>query len=181
MARANSSHLDDDPGTAPSVTAARRPIWNAWSLRIAAGMVLVGLLLWVRTPSANHPPDSASAGGAGLAASAAAKDGSGAAVESKSPVLFRLGASYIAGFFFGWACRKSLRLAMLVAGAALAVIATAKCTGMLDLNWSSLQSNISQSLAWLRGGLGAARHFLTGYLPSTAAACLGIFMGARRG
>jgi uncharacterized membrane protein (Fun14 family) len=93
--------------------------------------------------------------------------------------LFRFGVSYLVGFFFGWACRKSIKFGMVAAGAAVAVITVAKRTGFIELDWASLQAHISQSLGWLHGELGAARHFLTGYLPSAAAGGVGIFLGTR--
>jgi len=50
---------------------------------------------------------------------------------------------------------------------------------LIELDWAGLQGHISQSLAWLHGELGAVKHFLLGYIPSAAAGCVGIFMGAR--
>jgi uncharacterized membrane protein (Fun14 family) len=155
-------------------------ILKARSLRIALGMVLLGLLMWTRTPASSGPQAGAPRGGSAPVASSPVKAGSITAAKPKSPALFRFGASYIADFFFGWLCRKSIRFGVAVAGAAAAAIAVAKQTGLIELDWASLQAHISQSLAWLHGELCALKHFLTGYLPSAAAGCFGIIMGARR-
>ena len=168
--------IPDD--TQPARTG-RRPFWKARSLAIALGMMLVGLLMWARTPSVSGPQAGLPRGGSALAESSPTKAEASTAAKPTSPALFRFGASYIAGFFFGWICRKSIKVGLMVAGAAAAVITVAKATGLIELDWASLQAHISQSLAWLHGELGAVKHFLTGYLPSTAACCVGIFMGAR--
>jgi uncharacterized membrane protein (Fun14 family) len=157
----------------------RPPFWKARSLAIALGMMLVGLLMWARTPSGSGPQAGTPRGGSALAESSPAKAAASTAAKPTSPALFRFGASYIAGFFFGWLCRKSIKFGLMAAGAAAVVITMAKQTGLVDLDWASLQAHISQSLAWLHGELGAVKHFLTGYLPSAAACCVGIFMGAR--
>ena len=157
----------------------RRPIWKARSLFIALGIMLVGLLMWARTPSGSGPQTGQPRGGSALAGESPAKAESGTAAKHTSPALFRFGASYIAGFFFGWICRKSIKFGLVVAGVATAAILVARHTGLIELDWAALQAHVSRSLGWLRGELGAVKHFLTGYLPSTAACCVGIFMGAR--
>jgi len=42
-----------------------------------------------------------------------------------------------------------------------------------------MEAHTAQSLAWLKGELGAFKDFLTGYLPSAAVGFVGLFMGAR--
>jgi uncharacterized membrane protein (Fun14 family) len=167
------------PDNSEPARIAGQPFWRVRSLRIALGMMLVGLLMWARTPSGSGPQAGLPRGRSALAESSPAKAASSTAAKPKSPALFRFGASYIAGFFFGWLCRKSIKFGMIAAGAAAAAITVAKQTGLIELDWAALQAHISHSLAWLHGELGAARHFLTGYLPSAAAGCVGIFMGAR--
>ena len=157
----------------------RRPFWKARSLSIALGMVVVGLLMWERRVPQESPPTGVPRGGDALTESAPAKTEAVKAAKPRSPALFRFGASYIAGFFFGWMSRKSIKLGLLAAGAAAVAITVAKQTGFIDLDWAGLQGHISQSLAWLHGELGALKHFFLGYIPSTAAGCVGIFMGAR--
>ncbi len=169
------------PDDSAPTQARRRPIWKARSLLIALILVVLGLLTWTRTPSGQAPQAGAPAGGSALAESSPAQAGSSTAAKPKSPALFRFGVSYIAGFFFGWLCRKSIKVGLIAAGAAAAAIAVARHTGFIDLDWASLQAHVTQSLAWLHGELGAIKHLLTGYLPSAAAGCVGIFMGARRG
>ena len=71
-------------------------------------------------------------------------------------------------------------MALSLAATVVVVITVGKHSGVIDLDWAGLQANVTQSLGWLTGELGALKHFLTGYLPSAAATGIGIFMGARR-
>ena len=97
----------------------------------------------------------------------------------RSSALFRLGFSYAGGFLIGWLFRKSLKLALLAAGAVTLVVAAGKYFGAFELDWTAIEAHTAQSLAWLKGELGAFKEFLTGYLPSAAIAFVGLFMGAR--
>jgi len=98
--------------------------------------------------------------------------------DVRSSALFRLGLSYAGGFLIGWLFRKSLKLALLAAGAVTLVVAGGKYFGVFDLDWTAIEAHTAQSLAWLKGELGAFKDFLAGYLPSAAIAFVGLFTGA---
>ncbi|MDE3041188.1 MAG: hypothetical protein KGJ82_11545 [Nitrospirota bacterium] len=97
-----------------------------------------------------------------------------------SPALAQLGGSYIGGFFIGWAFRRFLKMAALVAGAVFAGIAILKGTGWLDLDWGALETQILQSMGALQRGAVGLKQFLSGYLPSAGAAGAGTFFGFRK-
>ncbi|MBU6480953.1 MAG: hypothetical protein KGS09_10470 [Nitrospirae bacterium] len=97
-----------------------------------------------------------------------------------SPALAQLGGSYIGGFFIGWAFRRFLKMAALVAGAVFAGIAILKGTGWLDLDWGALEAQILQSMGALQRGAVGLKQFLSGYLPSAGAAGAGTFFGFRK-
>src|SRR5512138_23477 len=56
-----------------------------------------------------------------------------------SPAVVGIGASYLAGFFIGWASRRFLRMAALIAGGLLACIAVLEETGWIDLDWTTVE------------------------------------------
>ena len=56
--------------------------------------------------------------------------------DFSSPDVARLGGSYLGGFFIGWAFRRFLRMAALIAGGLLAGIAVLENTGWIDLDWT---------------------------------------------
>lgn len=97
-----------------------------------------------------------------------------------SPLFAQLGGSYIGGFFIGWAFRRFLKMAALVAGGIFAAIAVLKGTGWVDLDWSAIETQIMHSMAALQRGAEGLKQFLSGYLPSAGAAGAGTFFGFRK-
>jgi uncharacterized membrane protein (Fun14 family) len=97
-----------------------------------------------------------------------------------SPALARVSASYLGGFLIGWACRRAIKLTVLAASAILALIALLKSAGWIDLNWSAVERDISQSLTWLHGEADSLKQLLTSYLPSAGAGAAGAFFGFRK-
>jgi len=97
-----------------------------------------------------------------------------------SPAVAGIGGSYLAGFFFGWASRRFLKMAALFTGGLLAGIAVLEETGWIDLDWASVETQISHATAAAHQGAQGLKHILSGYLPSTGAAAVGMFFGFRR-
>lgn len=145
---------------------------------MAAGLSLLGLILWVATPKQGPPPTPPS-GQTTLA------EASGGAVASQvhslqgSPALFRFGLSYMAGFFLGYGLRRFLKLTILLSLAAAGAIFLMRKAGWIDLDWNSIESHFADSFAWLRGQAEALKVLVTGYVPSAAAAGVGFFFGVR--
>jgi uncharacterized membrane protein (Fun14 family) len=157
---------------------AGNPPWQARTLWVAAGLTLLGLVLWVAAP-AKSPAPSSPAGQATLA------EASGQAVATRvhslqgSPAMFRFGLSYIAGFFLGYGLRRYVTMTLVVAAVAAGAIFWLRKAGWIDLDWSSIESHLNNSFAWLKGQAEALKVFITGYVPSAAAAGVGLFLGAR--
>ena len=154
------------------------PPWRAKTLWVAAGLALLGLVMWVAIPG-KEPPPTPPSGQTTLA------EASGGAVASSvyrvqgSPSLFRFGLSYIAGFFLGYGLRRFVKLTVILSLAAVAAVFVMRKAGWIDLDWNGIESHLSDSFAWLRGQAEALKVFVTGYVPSAAAAGVGLFMGAR--
>jgi uncharacterized membrane protein (Fun14 family) len=100
--------------------------------------------------------------------------------DFSSPAVAGIGGSYLAGFFFGWASRRFLRMAALITGGLLAGIAVLDETGWIDLDWKSVETQISHAIAATHQGAQGLKHLLSGYLPSTGAAAVGMFFGFRK-
>ena len=88
--------------------------------------------------------------------------------------------SYLGGFLIGWAFRRFLRMAALLAAITLAAVAALKTTGWLNLDWASIETQVSQSMTWLHGEAEGMRTLLAGFLPSAGAAGAGTFFGFRK-
>ena len=100
--------------------------------------------------------------------------------DLSSPALAGIAGSYLAGFFIGWASRRFLRMAALITGGLLACIAVLEETGWIDLDWTSVEAQISHAVAAAQQGAQGLKHILSGYLPSTGAAAVGMFFGFRK-
>lgn len=116
-----------------------------------------------------------------LAASATTAAGIGAwLTDMMSPALANGGASFMGGFLLGWVFRKAVKLALLITGSLLALIAILKTTGWIHLDWSLIQADVNHILDWGRGKAQGFKDVLTGYLPSAGAAGAGAFFGFRK-
>jgi uncharacterized membrane protein (Fun14 family) len=116
-----------------------------------------------------------------LAAGATTVAGIGAWLsDMMSPALANGGASFLGGFLLGWAIRKTVKLALLVAASLLALIAVLKTTGWIHLDWTLIQADVNHILDWGRGKAQGFKDVLTGYLPSAGAAGAGTFFGFRK-
>ena len=100
--------------------------------------------------------------------------------DYSSPAVAGIAGSYLAGFFLGWASRRFLRVAALITGGLLAGIAVLEETGWIDLDWASVEAQISHAVAAAQQGAQGLKHILSGYLPSTGAGAVGMFFGFRK-
>ena len=100
--------------------------------------------------------------------------------DLSSPAIASIGGSYLGGFFIGWAFRRALKVAALIAGGLLAGIAVLQDTGWIDLDWAAVETQISHSIAAIQQGAQGLKRLLSGYLPSTGAGAIGVFFGFRK-
>jgi uncharacterized membrane protein (Fun14 family) len=97
-----------------------------------------------------------------------------------SPALAKFGGSYLGGFLLGWVFRRFLRMAAMLAAVILICIAALKATGWMNLDWASIETQISQGMRWLQGEAEGLKNLLAGFLPSAGAAGAGAFFGFRK-
>jgi uncharacterized membrane protein (Fun14 family) len=100
--------------------------------------------------------------------------------DLSSPAVLGIGGSYLAGFLFGWASRRFLKMAALIIGLLLTCIAVLEDTGWIDLDWTAVETQISHAIAAAHQGAEGLKHILSGYLPSTGAGAVGMFFGFRK-
>ncbi|MBX3332398.1 MAG: hypothetical protein KF722_18520 [Nitrospira sp.] len=116
-----------------------------------------------------------------LAAGATTVAGFGAWLsDMMSPALARGGASFLGGFLLGWAFRKTVKLALIIAASLLLLIAILKTTGWIHLDWTLIQADATRTLDWARGKAQGFKEVLTGYLPAAGAAGAGAIFGFRK-
>ncbi|ULA64611.1 MAG: conserved membrane protein of unknown function [Nitrospira sp.] len=100
--------------------------------------------------------------------------------DMMSPALARGGASFMGGFLIGWAVRRTIKLAVIVAGLLMTLLVAIKTTGAIDLDWTAIEASITHSLAWVQGKAEGFKEVLTGYLPSAGAGGAGTYFGFRK-
>lgn len=164
----------------------RRPsVWRSKSLRLMTLVMLVGLGLWVYA-MATAPAGAAPSGGATPAATLTT---GGMAIETPrekrlidqgAPATFRLGFSFVVGFFVAWMMRKFIRTLLLTAGAVATVLIVLKATGLLGTEIESIQGEVDRGLELAQREASRAKEFILGYVPSGVSAAAGMLMGARR-
>ena len=163
----------------------QNPPWKAKSVWIAAVLAVIGAVFWAKDAAQTSAQPSAASipglsGFVGSAPEAGNRQDQQVSAKPSMPATFRLGVSYLGGFFLGWACRRFLKATLLVGGAVIVVIVLAKKLGGLSFDWASVEGHVRSSLTWLQGEAGTIKQFLTGYLPSAGAAGVGAFFGFRR-
>lgn len=94
--------------------------------------------------------------------------------------MFRLGFGFFAGFCMGYALRTFFRISFVAIGLLLLMLFGLQYAGLIDVDWSAMESVFDNTVAWLRTNLSGFREFVTGQLPSTAAAIGGVFIGFKK-
>lgn len=155
------------------------PPWQAKSLWLAAGITVLGLVLWITTPAAAPPPPTLPDTGTPLAQASGEAVASSVHSVQGTPALFRFGLSYIGGFFLGYGLKRFLKVTLVVSAMVVGVLLLLSHTGVIGLDWNSMQEQVQSSFGWLTGQAEALKDFLSGYLPSAGAAGVGLFLGLR--
>ncbi len=182
-----------DKASRVAAPARRLPLWKTILLLLAAVLTLVGLALegYGRLAA---PAEEASPDAAGLTrprpigfapedvrpSGAIGGPSETQGIEVWSPVVFRMGFSFLVGFCVAYALRAFIKVAILAVGMALLVIVGLHYTGLIDVDYSAMERGYNRIAEWAGTQTAGFREFLTGYLPSTASAALGLFTGFKR-
>ena len=97
-----------------------------------------------------------------------------------SPAVAQMAGSYLGGFLIGWAFRRFLKFAVVLAAVILAGIGALKTTGWIDVDWPLIERQISEGMNRLHGEAEGLKNLLSGFLPSAGAAGAGSFFGFRK-
>ena len=97
-----------------------------------------------------------------------------------SPMLTKLGFSFVVGFAVGYVLLFFVRAAALLAGLVLAALFGLQYAGVVQVNWPSIETNYESALGWLLPRFDALRTFLLENLSSSGSAALGMVSGLMR-
>jgi uncharacterized membrane protein (Fun14 family) len=164
------------------------PTWAIAALAIAVVVMVLGIgsALFPAGGAASAP---AHGGDATLPAGAQGFAEGGAPATAKEPVetqwgvwgapTFRLGFSFVIAYLAAYAVRVVLKTAMLGAGMAILLLVGLQAAGIIEIHWAVLETKGGTAAAWLKEQTESLHAFLTGYLPSAAAATTGLIAGIR--
>jgi uncharacterized membrane protein (Fun14 family) len=122
--------------------------------------------------------------GNNLLASMASDDAAGTA-PAESVGLFnetfflKLGFSFMVGLALGFALKMAFKLVLLVVGLLLLGVFALQYVGILDVNWSGLETHYNGWVDWLGVNTGAFFDFIGGNLTSAASFTTGLVMGLK--
>ena len=101
-------------------------------------------------------------------------------LEDWSPAAFRLGLGFFLGFCIAYALRAFLKICIVAIGLIVLVFVGLQYAGVVAVDWAALQTHYDRVAPWLAEQTAGLRQFITGYLPSSGTAALGLFTGFRR-
>jgi len=157
--------------------------WRSKSVLAALAAVVAGTGLWFSDVK-NGPPQSETSNivvtnAPGITSPKPSGAPAGAHWNWSKPFPFyvRMGASYVAGFCFGWFFRKLTRLIMVVVALVIALLAYGKLAGC---DTTHAREQVKRGGEWAHHEATAAKDYLMHMLPSASAGGTGIFLGFRR-
>ena len=171
--------------------------WQKISLAAASLLLVLGLLallIEAPAPPAGTPESQSTQGTGGIdnpsqlvqGEGQTGNSGTGEAGQEPAPTpwsagFFRLGFSFFAGLSIGMALRAFLKLALIASGIALLFLFLLAYAELVTVNWAAIDSMFEDFGRRISEESGRFRDFITGSLPSTGLAILGLTTALRGG
>jgi uncharacterized membrane protein (Fun14 family) len=148
--------------------------WRAKTVLLALLFVLIGSGFWVRDMAKGPPPP---APAYVTTPGDRPASGGGWDFHRPFPAYVRVCASYVGGFFIGWAFRRFIRLGLALAALATLLVGLGKYAG-----WDAApaETKVKERAAWVQHEAATASDYMKHLLPSASAGAVGAFLGFRR-
>jgi uncharacterized membrane protein (Fun14 family) len=91
----------------------------------------------------------------------------------------RLGFSFIVGLAVGFALKIAFKIALVVGGILLVVLFALQYAGVIDINWSGMESSYDGFVGWLGAYASGLKDFMAENLSSTASFTAGLLVGLK--
>ena len=101
-------------------------------------------------------------------------------LEDWSPLLTKLGFSFVVGFSIGYVLLIFLRTTAFLAGVVMLALFGLQYLGVLYLNWQNIETSYQSVLSWVLPRAENFRDFITHNLSSSGMAAMGILTGLTR-
>lgn len=96
-----------------------------------------------------------------------------------SGFFLKLGFSFMVGLAVGYALKVAFKIALMVGGLLLVALFSMQYSGIIEVNWSGMESNYDGLADWLAAYAGALKDFMTDNLSSAASFTAGLLLGLR--
>lgn len=96
-----------------------------------------------------------------------------------SGFFLKLGFSFMVGLAVGYALKVAFKIALAIGGLLLVVLFALQYSGIVEVNWSGMESNYDGLVDWLVAYAGALKDFMADNLSSAASFTAGLLLGLR--
>jgi len=96
-----------------------------------------------------------------------------------SGFLLKLGFSFIVGLAVGYALKVALKVALVVGGMSLILLFSLQYHGIIEVNWTGMESSYDGLVDWLAVYAGGLKDFMADNLPSAASFTTGLLLALR--
>lgn len=97
-----------------------------------------------------------------------------------SAFLTKVGFSFVIGFALGYVLRVFIKITLFFTGVVLLALFGLQYAGYINIDWFSLEVPYESFIAWLQPHFSDFGDFVTGNLPSSGMAAVGIVIGFKR-
>ena len=101
-------------------------------------------------------------------------------LEAWSPLLTKLGFSFVVGFSIGYVLLIFLRTTAFIAGLVILALFGLQYLGVLYVNWNNIETSYNSVLGWILPQAENFRDFITSNLSSSGMTAMGILTGLTR-
>jgi uncharacterized membrane protein (Fun14 family) len=96
-----------------------------------------------------------------------------------SGFFLKLGFSFIVGMAVGYALKVAFKIALVIGGLLLVSLFALQYKGIIEVNWTGMESNYDSLVGWLTAYAGGLKAFMADNLPSAASFTTGLLLGLR--
>lgn len=96
-----------------------------------------------------------------------------------SGFFLKLGFSFIVGLAVGYALKVAFKIALVVGGLLLVLLFSLQYGGIIEVNWTGMESNYDSLVDWLAAYAGALKDFMAENLSNAASFTAGLLLGLR--
>jgi len=96
-----------------------------------------------------------------------------------SGFFLRLGFSFMVGLAVGYALKVAFKIALVLGGLLLVLLFNLQYGGIIQVDWSGMESNYDGFVDWLVAYGGTLKDFIADHLSSAASFTAGLLLGLR--